>query len=139
MQLRKVCNHPDLFEGTSATTTSTSPSPHSAFTFSSYLSLKENYQKKKNKQPNSSFISYVTTPFLFLAVISSLALSAFRCSGRPIVSPFHTEGLVFHSSSSVFNLLEKSPLESLNFDYLLPNFCDMERNGVSGWECQRSG
>ena len=39
MQLRKVCNHPDLFEGTSATTTSTSPSPHSAFTFSSYLSF----------------------------------------------------------------------------------------------------
>ena len=49
MQLRKVCNHPDLFEGTSATTTSTSPSPHSTFTFSSYLSLKENYKKKINQ------------------------------------------------------------------------------------------
>ena len=59
-------------------------------------------------------------------------------SGRPIVSPFHTEGFTFHTSSAVFNLLEKPALQCLNLQYMLPNFCDMERNEISGWGCEQS-
>ena len=69
-------------------------------------------------------------------VVFSLILA-----GRPIVSPFHTEGLVFVTSSAVFNLLAapESPLEKLDFDFLFPNFCDLERNQISAWESRRSG